>query len=279
MLASFRAELLKQRKRPAVWVLLLVFAAAVALFGYLFNYLFVVNASGEFAPPPEVLDEYRRYVLPEGILVNALSSGFTGFGGALALILGALAVGGEYGWETFKTSLTQRPGRLGVFVGKLLALAVVLLVFTLVVLAVAALSGYAVATLEDAPVSWPSLGEVLRGVGAGWLILGVFCALGVFLTTLIRGTAFAIGLGLIYLLVLENLFLGLASQNETVEDVGKGLPAKNSLDLAGAFGDVPQGLALPGEALEPSHAALVLAAYAVVLLSLSLLLFRRRDVT
>jgi ABC-2 type transport system permease protein len=41
MVSSFRAEFLKLRKRPATWVLFLVWATLVILFGYLLTYSFV----------------------------------------------------------------------------------------------------------------------------------------------------------------------------------------------------------------------------------------------
>lgn len=220
-----------------------------------------------------------QYLLPESVLVNVLSTGFAGFGGALVLILGALAVGSEYGWETFKVTLTQKPGRLSLFFGKLGALVLLLGILSVFVMAVGAGISYAIASLEDAAVQWPAATEFLKGLGAGWLILIVFAAFGVFLATLFRSTALAIGLGLVYLLVLENLFLGLAPQSETVEKIGTALPGKNALDLASSFGKVPQGFAAPGEAVEVTQAIMVLVAYAVAFTLLSAVLFWRRDAT
>ncbi len=51
--ASFAAELLKLRKRPATWVLALVWVVVVVLFGYLLTYSFVTNPPepAEDAPP------------------------------------------------------------------------------------------------------------------------------------------------------------------------------------------------------------------------------------
>lgn len=278
MAASFGAEILKLRKRPATWVLMLVFAAATLLFGYLFTYLFIVNApEGQAGLPQEARDGILQFLIPESVLGNVLGT-FASFGSALALILGALAMGSEYGWDTFKTILTQRPGRLGFLAGKLLAVGSLLLAITLVILAAGAVASYVIASAEDAAVEWPSLWEIVKGVGAGWLILATFAALGVFLATLFRGTALAIGIGLVYLLVLENLFLGLTSQNETIADIGRGLPAKNSLDLAGAFGQAPPGFGgAPGETVEPATAAITLGVYAVVFLALAVLFFKRRD--
>jgi ABC-type transport system involved in multi-copper enzyme maturation permease subunit len=147
------------------------------------------------------------------------------------------------------------------------------------ILAVGASISYAIASLEDAAAEWPAASEFLKGLGAGWLILIVFATFGIFLATLFRSTALAIGLGLVYLLVLENLFLGLAPQSDTVETIGNALPAKNALDLASSFGDVPQGFAPPGEAVDATQAVLVLVAYAVGFVLLSALLFWRRDAT
>ena len=276
---SFMAEFLKLRKRPATWVLALIFAFVLGLFGYLFNYLFVVNAPQQQGVPPEVEENMLQYLLPESVLVNVLGTGFAGFGGALVLILGALAVGSEYGWETFKVTLTQKPGRLSLFLGKLVAVAVVLALLSVLIMVVGAGISYAIAGLEDAAVQWPAAMEFLKGLGAGWLILIVFATFGIFLATLFRSTALAIGLGLVYLLVLENLFLGLAPQSETVETIGNALPAKNALDLASSFGNVPQGFAPPGEAVDATQAVLVLVAYAVGFILLSVLLFWRRDAT
>lgn len=273
--ASFGAETLKLRKRPATWVLLLILVAAVALFGYIFNYIFSVTTSQE-GVPPEAQEAFLQYLLPESVLVNVIGS-LANFGSALALILGALAVGSEYGWETLKTTLTQKPTRLSIFAGKLAAVAVILLVFVLIVLAIGALVSYLIAASEDAAINWPSFGDWLQAIGAGWLILGTFAALGIFLATLFRGTALAIGLGLVYLLVLENLFISLAPQSETLQDIAQALPVSNSLNLANSLGTLPEAFAATGETVDATQAALVLGAYTVGFIVLAVILFRQRD--
>jgi len=277
MTASFGAEVLKLGKRPATWVIGLIFIVTTLLFGYLFSYLFVVNAPGGGGLPQEARDGVLEFLIPGSVLGNVLGT-FASFGSALALVLGALAMGSEYGWDTFKVILTQRPGRLGFLAGKLLAAGAALLAITLVILAAGAAASYVIAVFEDAAVEWPSLWEIIKGVGAGWLILATFAALGVLLATLFRGTALAIGIGLVYLLVLESLFTGLTSQSETIADIASRLPAKNSLDLAGAFGQAPPGFGgAPGESVEPATAAITLGVYAVVFLALVVVLFKRRD--
>ena len=63
------------RKRPATWIIGLLFAAALVLFGYVFTYVFTINASGQAAPPqqqersesravPVVGSQGRRGILP-----------------------------------------------------------------------------------------------------------------------------------------------------------------------------------------------------------------------
>ena len=257
MQATFGVELLKLRKRPSTWSLGLTFVALTVLFGYALSYVFIAGVEGN--PPPEA-EQFLPSLYPENFLSNVLSL-FVQFGVAVTLILGTMAVGSEYGWETLKFSLTQKPARLTFFAGKLLAVGGVLALFTPVIFAVGAASSYVVAGLRDAPVDWPPLWDVAKALGAGWLVLAVFAAMGIFLATLFRGTGLAIGLGLVYLLVLESLFLGFPTENEAFRAIGRALPGRNVFDLTLAFGDAPQDFPLPGGTIEPTQAALVLVAY------------------
>lgn len=180
--------------------------------------------------------------------------------------------------------LTQKPGRLPYFSGKLLSLAIVIVVLTLLSFAAGAICSYVVSTLQDGTLERPSFVERLKALGTGWLILATFAAVGLFLATLFRGSALAIGLGLVYLLVLENLFLGFSAQNDTVETIGRVLPGRNSVDLVSAFSEFQPGTAVgatpPGiEAVGVNQAALVLGAYVVGFVILSVLLFRSRDLS
>lgn len=279
MRVSFTVELRKLSRRPASWVVGLIFLVLIALFGYLLSYLLIVGVEGD--PPPES-EQFLSALYPENFLSSVLQQ-FVSFGVALTLVLGALAVGSEYGWDTFKLMLTQGPRRLSYFSGKLLALMIVVAALTALSFVVGAISSYVMAVLLDAPVEWPAVGEMLKAFSAGWLILAVFVAMGFFFATLFKGSALAIGLGLVYLLVLENLFLGFAFQSEAVDTISKALPGRNSVDLLGPFRET-QGAAtgtdIPGiEPAEPIQAALVLVAYLAVFAVLSMLLFRSRDLS
>lgn len=297
--ASFTAELLKLRKRPATWILALVWVAVIA-FSYFSTYAFIANAPPPEPPPgeevpPEVQEQMQAQerafndailesLYPENLVSNVLTGGAFSVGSALLLILGALALGSEYGWGTFKTVLTQRPGRLAVLSGKLLAFAVALVLLVALGFAVAALCGFVIAGIEGAAVEWPSLTTLVKGLGAGTLIFAVWGAMGFALAALFRGTALAIGLGLAWLLAVESLIAGLAGPNsdsETLETIRKVLPGENSFSLANSFGS-----ALPEELtggfrplVEAGQAMWVLAAYTAGFILISALLVWRRDVT
>lgn len=273
----FAAEFFKLVKRPASWVLGSIQVLTLVLFGYLVTYAFVANAESGEVPEGMNVDQAMQTILPENVLVAVLAN-LSGLGGALALVFGAMVVGGEYGWGTLKLVFSQRPGRLNVLWGKFLALGAVLAVLSVGILLIAVLSSALVAGLLDEASDWPSLGEMLKGLGASWLVLFVWTSLGGFLAVVFRGTALAIGVGLAYALVIEGLALGLPIGGDAFDNVRKAFLGKNTTDLAGAFGELPQALGTAGEAVDPGQAVLVIIAYTVVFLAVSALLFKRRDV-
>ena len=199
-------------------------------------------------------------------------------GAPIALILGALAVGSEYGWATFKTVLTQRPGRTALFLGKLLALGVVLALLVVLTFATGAASSLVVAALAGGPLKGPPLGELLRALGAGFLILAVWASLGALLSTLLRSTALSIGLGLVYSLVLETIIFNLPINTNPSPDAREFFPGQNSSSLADSFStQAPTGFAPPTpNRRHASHAGPSGLHHRFVVLAA--LVFRRRDV-
>lgn len=287
MLGSFRAELLKLRKRPATWVLALVWVAVVMLFGYVLTYSFVANAP----PLPDDIPEEAQAqqedfaqaqldaLLPENVLENMFGGGFFGIGAAIVLILGALAAGSEFGWGTMKTILSQRPGKLAVLFGKLLALAVFLVVFVALGLCGAAVASFVVAGFEDAAVEWPAAGDLLRGLGAGALVFAVWALFGFALAVVFRGTALAIGLGLAWALVIENTIAALPIESDAFENLRKTTLGENTFGVTSYFGSpFPEGFGAPEALLDPGRGVVGLLIYAAVFVLISVL-FMRRDVT
>ena len=206
---------------------------------------------------------------------------FAGIGAPIALSLGAQTVGSEYSWGTLKTVLSQRPGRISAFLAKMLALAALLALFVLPAFVVGAVCSLVVAGLQDAPVEWPPLAELLEALAAAGIILATWAALGVFLASLFQSTALAIGLGLFYALALEGIVLSLPIPNETFQDARKFFLGQNSGFLANSFANdaLPQSIASARSDVDPAQAALVLCAYIAVFVVVAALVFRRRDVT
>jgi ABC-2 type transport system permease protein len=274
MIGSLRAELLVMRKRASSWILLGIWAALALVFAYVVPYAQYLNGSTQ-APLGDVLSQK---------LVGALMGGFPFFGGVLALMLGVLTFGSEYGWGTLKTLLTQRPGRLRVFGTKLLALAVTLVAFVLVVYALGALASSGIALREGADVAWPSTWLLVRGLAAGWLILAVWAAFGVLLAVLARGTALATGIGILYALVIEGLLSALASQVSLLDNLVEFFVRANGYSLvvglgvsSNEVGDNGPG-SFSGPFVDAGQALLVLGVYGTAFLLLAGWLLRRRDV-
>jgi ABC-type transport system involved in multi-copper enzyme maturation permease subunit len=282
MTGSFAAEILKLRKRPATWVLLGVSLALNQLFGYFLPYSSWVT--GDQNDQTQGLDPLSVLAgtLP-GELVPTTLGGFPVFAGALALILGALATGSEYGWGTIQTALTQRPTRLAVYAGTLCALAAATLAIVLAMFTLNAATAAIIATLESRPLDYPPVTELARGVGSGWLIMGMWCGLGALLGFAFRGVALPVGLGVVWVLGVENLVSAVADSLLTsLQPLRNLLPGVNAGSLVwslapggGASGSPPPGVV---DAVGGGRATLSLALYVAAFLLAGALLVRRRDV-
>jgi len=273
---SVTAELLVVRKRSSTWILLGIWSALAVLFAYVIPYVEYLNGSG---PGPRSLEQ----LLPAQLAGN-LVEGFPFFGGVIALMLGVLGLGSEYGWGTLKTLFIQREGRLHVFAAKLLALGAVLVPFVLSVFALGAAASYVIALREGSAVDWPSAWLVVRAMGAGWLILAVWASFGLLLAAVSRGTSLAIGVGILYALVIEGLISAFADAVDFLEPVTEFFLRANAyslvkglgLSVSEAAGNGPG--AFSGPYVGTGQALFVLVVYMVAFLAVSGLLLRRRDV-
>ena len=276
-MTSVTAELLVVRKRSSTWILLGIWSALAVLFAYVIPYVEYLNGSG---PGPRSLGQ----LLPAQLAGN-LVEGFPFFGGVIALMLGVLGLGSEYGWGTLKTLFIQHEGRLRVFAAKLLALGAVLVPFVLSVFALGAAASYVIALREGSAVDWPSAWLVVRAMGAGWLILAVWASFGLLLAAVSRGTSLAIGVGILYALVIEGLISAFADAVDFLEPVTEFFLRANAyslvkglgLSVSEAAGNGPG--AFSGPYVGTRQALFVLVAYMVAFLAVSGLLLRRRDVT
>jgi len=277
MIGSIAAELSILGKRAATWILIGLWAVMAVLFGYVLPYSSYRSETG--AARQESLAD----MLPQQFVGNVLG-GFPFFGGVLVLILGVLTLGSDYGWGTLKTLFTQRPGRLHVFAAKLAALGIVLAWFVVASFATAALSSAFVASRENAPIDWPGFSLVVRGLVAAWLILAVWAALGVLLAELSRGTALAIGIGILYGLVIEGLISALLDTVSALRPLIEVLLRANAYSLVAILGASEQNArdagpgGFSGSYVSGTQAVLVLALQLALFVAVSATLLRRRDV-
>jgi ABC-2 type transport system permease protein len=276
MIRSLRAEWIRLGRWPTTWVLCGTWLLLNLTFGYLFPYLSYRNDGTGFRGGAGMAQ-----MVPERVPVTMIQ-GLPLFGGALLLILGALAVGSGYGWGTWKTVFTTGPRRATALGGTVAALGTLIVGLVVVTFGLDLAAAYLVAVTESAPTTGPAFGDVAQGLGAGLLISAMWTGAGVLLGTLTRGPALAVGLGLVWTLVVENLLRGVSSLLGPLKTVTDLLPGTAAGSLVGAFGGLPQSApdGTPGvtTVIGGPLALLLLAAYVVAVLGASLVLTSRRDV-
>lgn len=279
MLSSARAELLRLRRWPAVWIMLGTWMLLNLTFAYVFPYLSF--KTGDSAGPIE--GALLAEVMPSGVPA-ALISGMPLFGGAIMLILGAITVGSGYGWGTWKTVFTQGPSRLAAFGGTIVALGMFVVGVVIGTAVVDLGASVLLASIERQPIDLASIQALAEAVAGGLLIFGMWCMAGVLVGTLARGPALAVGLGLVWTLVLENLLRGVSGLLSWLEPITTAFPGSAAGSLAGAVGASPissGGDGTPGvlTVLSGGSATLVLVAYVIAFAGIAAALVRQRDLT
>lgn len=274
MIGICRAELRKLTARPAIVVISLLPPLAILLFFYIipyivFSYPNYHSASGRTGLESKALGLYPAAFLTQVLLVLSLGSGM------LALGVGTLSAGSEYGWNTLKTVYTQGPGRLPLFAGQLVAATLVLTAVLTATFVLAAVSSLAIVTVDGRPATWPAGVDVVKAIGAIWLVLVCYLAIGVALANLVRNAALAVGIALAYYLVFETAIIGFVTNlfsraRDTLSNVLPGSSAHALLDSLS-----PSGKTV---AIQDQHAVVVLLLWTVVCVSISAALVWRRDV-
>ena len=147
-----------------------------------------------------------------------------------------------------------------------------------------AVASLMVAQIEGASTSFPSAWLLLRAIAGSWLILVPWAALGVLLGVLTRGTSLAIGVGILYALVIEGLLSAFADSVSALEPLTQVFLRANGYSLAAALGDSVASIesngpgSYSGPIVGSAQALAVLIATAAVFAGLAALLLRRRDV-
>jgi ABC-2 type transport system permease protein len=272
---SVRAEALKLRRRPANWLVIAIGVFAIIVLIYLLQYLRLHNSGQRLSPSEVSLLKLRLY--PPGFLQSVLRN-LNQLFHVLALVLGALTTGSEFGWGTWKTLFTQGPTRVAVVISKLGVLTGAVLLFTFLLFAFSAGSSYISAVIDAEPVRWPVTADIAQAAGAASLIMLLWAMFGAALGALLRQPTLALGLGIVYVIA-DSIAWGFLATVPGARPMLRILPGANATVLQAVL--VPrQNSFLLGELLDIStaHAAAVTGLYAFVCLVVAALVIRHRDV-
>ena len=191
--------------------------------------------------------------------------GHVGLTSLFALVLGLMAVAGEFRDHTITDTFLITPRRERVIGSKLVVYTLLGLAFAIVTAAVALAVTAAWLSARGASLDMGSAAVWNTIVGAVLWDTG-FAAIGVSVGALVPNLTLAIVAGLSWIALVEGL---------VAQVIGSGLARW----LPMAAGQALEGLSIPGrELLSPWAGGLVLAAYAVVLGALATVATRRRDV-
>lgn len=279
--AVTRGELAKLARRPAAWALLATGVALNQVFAYVIPYFaYRGDTSSDFADGGSTPEQLLAGMLPANLVVNTVGA-FAVFVGALALVLGALVTGSEHTGGTMKTLLTQRPGHAAVAVGQMVAVVIAVGIGVVVLALTGAASALVVGLVEGQTLVWPALGDVASGLGSGWAILAMWGAVGAALGSLLRAVAMPIGLGVVWILAIENLITAVSRSTLTslsgLRDV---LPGVNSGSLLGSILPSTGGEGAPGvnTLVDGSRGLVSVLAYLLVAVVAAAFVTSRRDV-
>ncbi len=276
---STRAELLRLRKWPAVWITLGTWLALSLMFGYLFNYLSYATGDSSFSNEGATKATLLAEMLPANA-PNVFLQGMPMFGGALVMVLGAIVAGNGYSWGTWKTVFSLGVPRSGAILGSLGALTVFVVATLVVSFAFDLGLSLVVATTESRDVVMPSFGSVVEAAGAGFLVMEMWALIGFALGTIARGPALSVGLGLVWALVVENLLRGVGQLLGWIESLTTILPGTAGGSLIGSIVGVDGPDTTPGvlDTVSGTQAAITVACYIVLAAAVSVVVVRRRDV-
>jgi ABC-type transport system involved in multi-copper enzyme maturation permease subunit len=277
IVGCFRGECLRARKSTSTWVLgvVLMVLILVLIYGDVVLAVSVLSSKASAAVSPSTIASMKDAVAPSRFLRSTLGAfAGVGYGNAIAIILGVLVFGGDYSASTQKMVFTQGPSRWETLIGKALTVALILLVYAIVAIAVGAGASAVLSAAYGLPATWPGIGDIVKAGLTAWLLMGLWAAGGAMLVTLFRHTAMAVGIGIVYSIGIEGLVLSTLRLVSSLANVERGFPGANGSALVDSFGPKAAN-AIVG----PGQAALVVTAFLIVFVAVTLGVAQRRDVT
>ncbi len=224
---------------------------------------------------PEMVSDY---VLAVGVAVAMA-----------AFILGATFIGAEWSSKNLVAWLFYEPRRMRLMAAKLLVLLLATLLLSIVAQAIWLLSTNLLLSFRGLPVSslgadaadfWP---DVLSGQVRSALLVVPGALLGFALANLIRNTAAALGVAFVYFVIVESVLRGFSPGLQPYQFTTSvaAWVFKGGINVYGnPIYDPKQGYVTPEEIhVSNLHGAVTLMLYALIALGISLIVFRRRDIT
>ena len=258
----FRAEWRKLRRPTAFLGTMLVSAG---LTGLVTSLLFLLIDSPQGNSDRGNMISREILQLPSGLTIGF--SNAAGLLGIVALCVFAAQTAQEYTYGTLRNLLVRQPRRLQLLLGKYLSMASFAIVMVILAAVVSmslafGLSGKAkVAT--DAWITSDALQELAKTFGNVLLSVIAFGTIGMILGLLLRSPISAISLGVIWLLIVENILVAVKSS------LGTWMP-----------GILISTIAVGGtDDISYTHSITMVTIYLVVSTAIVVTLFKRRDVS
>ena len=258
----FRAEWRKLRRPTAFLGTMLVSAG---LTGLVTSLLFLLIDSPQGNSDRGNMISREILQLPSGLTIGF--SNAAGLLGIFALCVFAAQTAQEYTYGTLRNLLVRQPRRLQLLLGKYLSMASFAIVMVILAAVVSmslafGLSGKAkVAT--DAWITSDALQELAKTFGNVLLSVIAFGTIGMILGLLLRSPISAISLGVIWLLIVENILVAVKSS------LGTWMP-----------GILISTIAVGGtDDISYTHSITMVTIYVVVSTAIVVTLFKRRDVS
>ncbi len=258
----FRAEWRKLR-RPTVFLGTMLVSAGLT--GLVTSLLFLLIDSPQGNSDRGNMISREILQLPSGLTIGF--SNAAGLLGIFALCVFAAQTAQEYTYGTLRNLLVRQPRRLQLLLGKYLSMASFAIVMVILAAVVSmslafGLSGKAkVAT--DAWITSDALQELAKTFGNVLLSVIAFGTIGMILGLLLRSPISAISLGVIWLLIVENILVAVKSS------LGTWMP-----------GILISTIAVGGtDDISYTHSITMVTIYLVVSTAIVVTLFKRRDVS
>ena len=258
----FRAEWRKLR-RPTLFLGTML--ASAGLTGLVTSLLFLLIDAPQGNSDRGNMISREILQLPSGLTIGF--SNAAGLLGIVALCVFAAQTAQEYTYGTLRNLLVRQPRRIRLLLGKYISMASFAIVMVILAAVVSmslafGLSGRAkVAT--DAWVTSAAVHEIAKTFGNVLLSVIAFGTVGMILGLLLRSPISSISLGVIWLLIVDNILIAVKAS------LGKWMP-----------GNLISTIAIGGtDDVSYMHSVTMVAIYLIVGTAIVTILFKRRDVS